>query len=77
MYAKWKKCDFWMKSISFLGHVISEEEIEVDSEKIEAVIFWKTLKNVTEIKSFLGLAGYYQRFIEEFSKIAKPIIRIT
>ena len=71
MYAKWKKCDFWIQSISFLGHVISEEGIEVDSEKVEAVVFWKTTKNVTEIKSFLGLAGYYRRFIEGFSKIAK------
>ena len=77
MYAKWKKCDFWMQSISFLGHVISEEGIEVDPEKIEAVVFWKTPRNVTEIKSFLGLAGYYRRFIEGFSKKAKPMTKLT
>ena len=52
-----------MQSVSFLGHVISGDGIEVDSEKVEAVVFWKTPKNVTDIKSFLGLAGYYRRFI--------------
>ena len=60
-----------------MGHVISEEGIEVDSEKVEAVVFWKTPKNVTEIKSFLGLDGYYRRFIEGFSKIAKPMTSLT
>ena len=63
LYAKLKKCDFWMKNISFLGHVISEKGIAVDPKKIEAVVFWKAPKNITEIKSFLGLAGYYRRFI--------------
>ena len=77
LYAKLKKCDFWMKNILFLGHVISEKGIAVDPEKIEAVISWKAPRNVTEIKSFLGLAGYYRRFIEGFSKIAKPMTGLT
>ena len=77
LYAKLKKCEFWLRYVSFLGHMISEEGIAVDPEKIEAVIFWNTSKNVTEIKSFLGLAGYYRRFIEGFLKIAKPMTRLT
>ena len=68
LYAKLKKCNFWMQSVSFLGHIISGEGIEVDSEKVEAVVFSKTPKNVTDINSFLSLAGYYRRFIEGFSK---------
>ena len=65
LYAKLKKCDFWLKDISFLEHVISEEGTTVDPEKIEVVVLWKTPKNVTDIKSFLGLVGYYRRFKEE------------
>ena len=66
-----------MNEILFLGHIILKEGISVDLEKIEAVVFWKAPKNVTEIKSFLGLTGYYQRFIEGFSRIAKPMTSLT
>ena len=76
MYAKLKKCNFWMENVSFLGHVISRDGIEVDSKKVEVVVLWKT-PNVMEIKCFLGLAGYYRIFIEGFSKIAKPMTRLT
>ncbi|MCI91790.1 Ty3/gypsy retrotransposon protein, partial [Trifolium medium] len=62
-----------MKEISFLGHVISSEEIAVDPAKVEAVLEWSTPESVSEIRSFRGLAGYYRRFIEGFSKLAMPL----
>ncbi|MCI55318.1 RNA-directed DNA polymerase (Reverse transcriptase), partial [Trifolium medium] len=68
---------FWMKEISFLGHVISSEGIDVDPAKVEAVLQWSTPESVTEIRSFLGLAGYYRRFIEGFSKLAMPLNQLT
>ena len=77
LYAKFTKCNFWMEKISFLGHVITGDGITVDPEKIEAIVCWKTPRNVTEIKSFLGLAGYYRRFIEGFSKIARTLTKLT
>ena len=61
----------------FLGHVVSAEGISVDPAKIEAVIDWKALRSVTEVRSFLGLAGYYRRFVEGFSKIATPLTALT
>ncbi|MCI37342.1 retrotransposon protein, partial [Trifolium medium] len=70
LYAKLSKCEFWMREISFLGHVISSEGIAVDPTKVEDVLQWSTPESVTEIRSFLGLAGYYRRFIEGFSKLA-------
>ena len=66
-----------MEHISFLGHVITGDGIAVDPEKIEAILSWKSPRNVTEVKSFLGLVGYYRRFIEGFSKIAKPLTNLT
>ena len=77
LYAKLFKCEFWLKEVSFLGHVISGDGIAVDSSKIEAVSQWETPKSVTEIKSFLGLASYYRRFIEGFSKLALPLTQLT
>ena len=59
LYAKLNKCDFWLKEVSFLGHLVSTEGIRVDPAKIEAVVNWKSPQNVTEVRSFLGLAGYY------------------
>jgi hypothetical protein len=71
-YAKFSKFEFWMDEVTFLGHVLSTKGVVVDPSKIEAVSKWQSSKFVTQIYSFLGLAEYYRRFIENFSKIAKP-----
>jgi hypothetical protein len=71
LYAKFSKCEFWLKEVGFLGHILSEKGIAVDPSKVTAVLNWKTPATVTEVLSFLGLAGYYHCFIEGFSKIAK------
>ena len=73
LYAKFSKCESWLKEVGFLGHVISGEGIAVDSTKVAFVTKWLAPTSVGEISSFLGLAGYYRRFIENFSKIAKPM----
>ncbi|WVZ97432.1 hypothetical protein U9M48_042972 [Paspalum notatum var. saurae] len=70
LYAKFSKCDFWIEEVKFLGHVISNGGIAVDQSKVSEVQNWKILEDVKGIRSFLGLAGYYRRFIEGFSKIA-------
>ncbi|XP_073130085.1 uncharacterized mitochondrial protein AtMg00860-like [Henckelia pumila] len=77
LYAKFSKCEFWLDRVVFLGHVISAQGVSVDPSKIDDVLNWKTPRNVSEIRSFLGLAGYYRRFIEGFSKIAKPMTQLT
>ncbi|GJZ59479.1 putative reverse transcriptase domain-containing protein [Tanacetum coccineum] len=77
LYAKFSKCEFWLQEVQFLGHVVNRDGIHVDPSKIESVKNWKTLESPTEIRSFLGLAGYYRRFIENFSKIAKPLTLLT
>ena len=77
LYAKLDKCQFWLKEVVFLGHVISAEGIIVDPRKVEAVLKWERPTNVIEIRSFLGLAGYYRRFIEGFSTIASPLTKLT
>jgi hypothetical protein len=71
LYAKFSKCDFWLKEVSFLGYIITDGGIDVDPSKVQDVLNWNQPKNVPEIRSFLGLAGYYRRFIEGFSKIVK------
>jgi glycogen debranching enzyme len=76
LYAKFSKCEFWMEEVAFLGHVLSAEGVVVDPSKIEAVSKWQSSKSVIEIRSFLGLAGYYRQFIENFSKIAKPMTEL-
>ncbi|GJT20097.1 putative reverse transcriptase domain-containing protein [Tanacetum coccineum] len=73
LYAKFSKCEFWLKEVQFLGHVVNRDGIHVDPSKVESVKNRKTLESPTKIRSFLGLAGYYQRFIKNFSKIAKPL----
>ena len=77
LYAKFFKCDFWLQEVQFLGHHISREGIKVDPAKIEAVMSWETPKTPTKIRSFLGLVGYYRRFIQNFSKIAIPLTKFT
>ena len=77
LYGKLSKCDFWLSEVKFLGHVISEAGVTVDPEKIEAVLNWQRPRNVFEIRSFLGLAGYYRRFVEGFSRLAAPMTRLT
>jgi hypothetical protein len=73
LYAKLSKCSFYQKQIHYLGHIISEEGIVVDPDKIKVIREWPTPRNVTEVRSFMGLAGYYKIFIKGFSKIAHPI----
>ncbi|GJR72851.1 putative reverse transcriptase domain-containing protein [Tanacetum coccineum] len=75
--AKFSKCEFWIPKVQFLGHVIDSEGIHVDPAKIESIKDWASPKSPTEIRQFLGLAGYYRRFIEGFSKIAKPMTKLT
>ncbi|GKB51671.1 putative reverse transcriptase domain-containing protein [Tanacetum coccineum] len=77
LYAKFSKCDFWLSRVQFLGHVIDSEGIHVDPAKIESIKDWASPKTPTEIHQFLGLAGYYRRFIKGFSKIAKPMTKLT
>nr|GFA94085.1 putative reverse transcriptase domain-containing protein [Tanacetum cinerariifolium] len=77
LYAKFSKCEFWILKVQFLGHVIDNQGIHVDPAKIESVKDWAPPKSPMEIRQFLGLAGYYRRFIEGFSKIAKPMTKLT
>ena len=76
LYAKLSRCEFWLTEVSFLRHIVSKEGIRVDPRKIEVVIEWKPPRNVTEIRSFLGQAGYYKRFVKGFSMISAPMTRL-
>ena len=77
LYAKFKKCEFWLDKIAFLGHIVSKDGISVDLAKVKAVMQWNRPTNIFEIRSFLGMAGYYRRFVEGFSRIAAPLTRLT
>jgi hypothetical protein len=76
LYTKFSKCEFWIKEVQFLGHVISPEGIAVEPSKVKEVLDWRQPTSVSEVWSFLELAGYYRRFNPNFSKIAKPIIEL-
>jgi hypothetical protein len=76
LYTKFSKCEFWIKEVPFLGHVISLEGIAVDPGKVKDDLEWKPLTSVSEVQSLFGLAGYYRRFISNFSKIAKPVTEL-
>ena len=73
LYAKFSKCEFWLDKVHFLGHVLSAEGVAVDPGKVEDVLCWKPPTTVHEVRSLLGMAGYYHRFIPGFSRVAKPI----
>ncbi|XP_074355927.1 putative mitochondrial protein AtMg00860 [Apium graveolens] len=70
LYAKYKKCEFWLDQVTFLGHIVSADGIKVDPAKVEAITNWPRPSTATKVRSFLGLTGYYRRFVEGFSIIA-------
>ena len=74
LYAKFSKCEFWLTKVTFLGHIVSVSSVSVDPEKVKVVMSWERPKSVFEIRGFLGLAGYYRRFIEDFSRLAAPMM---
>ena len=77
LYAKFIKCEFWLTEVKFLGHMVSALGVSMDPEKVEAIMSWERPKSFFEIRSFLGLAGYYKRFIEDFSRLSVPMTRLT
>ena len=72
-----QKCQLFQKEVEFLGHIINERGVNTDPNKIECIADWPIPRNVKEVRSFLGLCGYYRRFIANYSRIAKPLTRLT
>ena len=77
MYAKFSKCEFWLTKVKFLGHVVSASSVSMDLKKVEVVMSWEIPKSLFEIRSFLGLASYYRRFVKDFSRLAALMTRLT
>ena len=77
MYANFKKCEFWLPEVTFLGHIVGAEGIKVDPSKVEAVRDWPRPRNALEVRSFLRLDDYYRWFVEVFSKISSPMTELT
>ena len=77
LYDKFSKCEFWLTEVKFLGHVVSVSGVSVDPEKVDAILSWERPKSVFKIHSFLGLVGYYRRFIEDFSRLVAPMTGLT
>ncbi|XP_058216781.1 uncharacterized mitochondrial protein AtMg00860-like [Rhododendron vialii] len=77
LYAKLSKCEFWLSEVKFLGHVVSKDGVSIDPGKIKSVMNWQRPKSVFEIRNFLGLVGYYRRFVLDFSCLAAPMTRLT
>jgi hypothetical protein len=76
LYAKLSKCEFWLKQVIFVGHIILKGGISIDPSKVQDALSWKASMSVSDIQSFLGLARYYRRFIELLSKISKPMTEL-
>ncbi|KAK8649525.1 hypothetical protein V6N13_130253 [Hibiscus sabdariffa] len=76
LYAKFSKCEFWLSEVAFLGHIISANVIMADPKKVQTILDWRPPRNVSEVRSFLGLAGYYRRFVKGFSAIALPLTKL-
>ena len=77
LYAKFSKCKFWLTKVRFLGHVVSASGVSMDPEKVEVVMSWERPKSVFEIRNFMGLVGYYWRFIEDFTRLTALMTRLT
>ncbi|XP_015170088.1 uncharacterized mitochondrial protein AtMg00860-like [Solanum tuberosum] len=77
LYAKYEKCEFWLREVAFLGHVVSGDGIKVDRKKTDVIRNWPRPLTPSDIRSFLGLAGYYRRFVNGFSSIASPMTKLT
>ena len=76
LYAKFSKCEFWLRQVSFLEHVVSKDEVFIDPTKVEAITKWERPTTVTSVQSFLGLARYYWRFVQDFARIALLLIQL-
>ncbi|KAL4319783.1 hypothetical protein GQ457_18G010820 [Hibiscus cannabinus] len=76
LYAKFSKCELWFSEVAFMGHIISANGIMVDPKKVQTILDWRPLRNVSEVRSFLGVAGYYRRFVKGFFAIALPLTQL-